>query len=66
MALSIIALHASAAIVDFYITKYASKPMEQMQNLTVQYALGMRWLEDKYKAEESVSIPGADPARETS
>ena len=40
MAVSIVALHVAATIVDFYITKYAAKPMEQLQNLTTQYALG--------------------------
>ena len=47
MAMSIVALHVVATIVDYYITKYAAKPMEQLQNLTTQYALGMRRLEEK-------------------
>jgi hypothetical protein len=42
MALSIVALHAAAYIVDYYITKYAAKPMEQLQNLITPYALGIR------------------------
>ena len=45
MAVSIVALHVAATIVDYYITKYAAKPMEQLQNLTTQYALGR--LQDK-------------------
>ena len=47
MAMSIVALNVVAAIVDYYITNYAAKPMEQLQNLTTQYALGMRRLEEK-------------------
>ena len=47
MAMSIVALHVVAGIVDYYITKYVEKPMEQLQNLTTQYALGMRRLEEK-------------------
>ena len=45
MAKSIVALHVTAKIVDYYITKYAAKPMEQLQNLVTQYALGLRRLE---------------------
>ena len=30
MAMSIVALHVIATIVDYYITKYAAKPMEQL------------------------------------
>ena len=32
MALSVVALHVASNIVDYYITKYAAKPMEQLQN----------------------------------
>ena len=45
MAMSVVALHVAAKIIDFYITKYAAKPMEQLQNLVTQYALGLRRLE---------------------
>jgi hypothetical protein len=45
MAMSVIAVHVAANIIDFYITKYAAKPMEQLQNLVTQYALGLRRLE---------------------
>ena len=31
--------------VDYYITKYAAKPMEQLQNLVTQYAVDLRRLE---------------------
>ena len=47
MAHSIVALHAVARVVDYYITKYAAKPMEQLQNLVAQYALGLRRLENE-------------------
>ena len=50
MAMSVVALHVVATIVDYYITKYVAKPMEQLQNLTTQYALGMRRLEEKRRA----------------
>ena len=36
MAMSIVALNVVASIVDYYITKYAAKPMEQLQNLVTQ------------------------------
>ena len=55
MAMSIVALHVVATIVDYYITKYAAKPMEQLQNLTTQYALGMRRLEEKKRARASAT-----------
>ena len=47
MAMSVVALHVVASVVDYYITKYAAKPMEQLQNLVTQYALGLRRLEDE-------------------
>ena len=53
MAISLVALNVNASIVDYYITKYAAKPMEQMQNLTTQYALGMRRLEEKEERERA-------------
>ena len=45
MAVTVVALHVSSKIIDYYITKYAAKPMEQLQNLVTQYALGLRRLE---------------------
>ena len=45
MAMTVAALHVAAKIVDYYITKYAAKPMEQLQNLVIQYALGLQRLE---------------------
>ena len=56
MAMSIVALHVVATIVDYYITKYAAKPMEQLQNLTTQYALGMRRLEEKEETEQALRV----------
>ena len=54
--MSIVALHMVATIVDYYITKYAAKPMEQLQNLTTQYALGMKRLEAKEEQEKAMCI----------
>ena len=45
MAMTVAALHVAPKIVGYYITKYAAKPMEQLQNLVTQYALGLRRLE---------------------
>ena len=44
MATSLVALHVVASTVDYYITKYAAKPMEQLQKLVTAYALGLRRL----------------------
>ena len=45
MAHSVVALHVAAHNCDFYITKYSAKPLEQLQNLITQYAVGLRRLE---------------------
>jgi hypothetical protein len=55
MALSIVALHGAANIVDYYITMYVAKPKEQLQNLIAQYALGYRRLEDEEAADQQVT-----------
>ena len=47
MAVSVVALHVAAKQIDYYITKYAAKPMEQLQNHVTQYALGLRRLEQE-------------------
>ena len=60
MALSTVALHVVARVVDYYITKYAAKPMEQLQNLTTQYALGMRRLEEKEEREKAMRLQAGD------
>jgi hypothetical protein len=52
MALSVVALHVAAKQIDYYITKYAAKPMEQLQNLITQYALGLKRLEQEEEEEE--------------
>ena len=49
---SIIAVHIAAANCDYYITKYQTKPLEQLQNIIVQYALGLKRYEDNDPAEE--------------
>ena len=56
MALSTVAIHVAANIVDYYITKYAAKAMEQLQNLITQYALGLRRLEDDEAAETKTDV----------
>ena len=56
MAMSIVALNVVAAMADYYITKYVTKPMEQLQNLTTQYALGMRRLEEKEEREKATRL----------
>ena len=60
MAMSIVALHVVATIVDYYITKYAAKPMEQLQNLVTQYALGIRRLELEEEQEETSLFTAID------
>ena len=41
----IITMHVANYICDHYITKYSTKPMEHLQSLTNQYAVGIRRLE---------------------
>ena len=63
MALTVLSLHVAAKVIDFYITKYSAKPMEQLQNLVTQYALGLKRLEleeDNY--EKSTPAPTSDGA----
>ena len=47
MAYSVVALHVAAHNCDYYITKYQSKALEQLQNLVTQYATGIRRLEEE-------------------
>ena len=54
MAMTVVAVQCVASNIDYYITKYAAKPMEQLQNLFTQYALGLRRLELE-EAEESAA-----------
>lgn len=53
MAMSVVALHVAAKQIDYYIIKYAAKPMEQLQNLVTQYALGLRRLEQEEALEDA-------------
>ena len=62
MAFSVVALHVAANVVDYYITTDAAKPMEQLQNLITQYALGMRRLEDD-EAKESAAASEENPLK---
>ena len=55
MAMSVVALHVAANNIDYYVTKYAAKPMEQLQNLVTQYALGLRRLELEEAEEEKAA-----------
>ena len=50
-----VAVHVAANIIDYYITKLASKPMEQLQNLVAQYALGLRRLELEEEEEQKAA-----------
>jgi hypothetical protein len=64
MALSVVALHVQARILDYYSTKYAAKPMEQLQNLATQYALGLRRLEAE-EAQETPAAGNTEPQKKT-
>ena len=61
MAMTVVALHVAAKIIDFYITKYAAKPMEQLQNLVTQYALGLQRLELEDETYEQVKQTEGGP-----
>ena len=69
MAYSVVALHVAASNCDYYITKYQAKNMEQLQNLTKQYALGIRRLEEeealaaRQAGDDYVAPTAADRAR---
>ena len=66
MAMTVVALHVAAKIIDFYITKYSAKPMEQLQNLVTQYALGLQRLEleedNSEQAKQTTPAPTSDGA----
>ena len=53
MAYSVVALHVASHNCDYYITKYATKPLEQLQNLVTQYAVGLRRLEVEEAADRA-------------
>ena len=50
---SIVAMHQAAHNCDYYITKYQGKPMEQLQGLLMQIAVGLQRLEADLSAEQS-------------
>ena len=55
-----VSIHVAANNVDFYITKCACKPMDQLHNLVTQYALGLRRLElEETTADEQVKVAEA-------
>ena len=57
MAMSVVAVHVAAQIVDYYITKYVTRPLEQLQILVTQYALGLQRLEDEEAHAEHDVVP---------
>jgi len=48
---SMVAMFQAAHNCDFYMTKYQSKPLEQLQNLMAQLAFGLRCLESEESRE---------------
>ena len=61
MAYSVVALHVASHNCDYYITKYATKPLEQLQNLTTQYDAGLRRLDvEKAEARAQATARGQD------
>ena len=44
--------YLSSHCCDFYITKYLSKPMQNLKPIMSQMAGGMRWLEQEYLEED--------------
>ena len=58
MAYSVLALHVAAHNCDYYIVKYQCKSLEQLQNLTTQYAVGIQRLEAE---EKNALASGAEP-----
>ena len=60
---SIAAMQVAAQNCDYYITKYQTKALEQMSNVVVQYALGIRRLEAEERGDSAVATSAADRAR---
>ena len=57
---SIVAMFQAAHNCDFYITKYQAKPMEQLQNLFTNIAVGLRRLDNEMEdAQSSAEQPAA-------
>ena len=59
---SMLAMWQAAHNTDFYITKYGTKALEQVQNLIGQFALGLRRLELQEEQEREAARV-AEPAR---
>ena len=51
---SMLAMWQAAHNTDYYITKYGTKALEQLQNLIGQFALGLRRLEQEEELEQGV------------
>ena len=49
---SMLAMWQAAHNTDYYINKYGTKALEQLQNLIVQFALGLRRLEQEEEREQ--------------
>ena len=64
-AYSMLAMWQAAHNTDYYITKYGTKPLEQLQNLIAQFALGLRRLEleeqQERDAEDAVVVETRKP-----
>ena len=54
---SMLAMWQAAHATDYYITKYGTKALEQLQNLIAQFALGLRRLEQDEEREQSTCDP---------
>ena len=52
---SIVAMFQASHNCDYYITKYQAKPMEQLQNLFANIALGLRRLQLELEAKEDIA-----------
>ena len=58
---SMLAMWQAAHNTDYYITKYGTKALEQLQNLIGQFALGLRRLEAEEQLELGQQQSSADP-----
>ena len=58
---SIVAMFQAAHNCDFYITKYQTKPMEQLQNLFANIAVGLRRLDNELEEAQSGQGPLSHP-----
>ena len=62
---SIVAMNQAAHNCDYYITKYAGKPMEQLQSLLTHMAVGLQRLEADLNAEQPEAPSAEERARRT-